>query len=97
MYEGYGPNGVALLIECLSDNRNRAASEVRVAVTRNGGNMADPGSVSYMFNRKGVVLVPKKKMNFISIWLTPMVNTLPISITGKNKQRTIKCWNKYRE
>ena len=60
MYEGYGPNGVALLIECLSDNRNRAASEVRVAVTRNGGNMADPGSVSYMFNRKGVVLAPKK-------------------------------------
>jgi YebC/PmpR family DNA-binding regulatory protein len=60
MYEGYGPNGVALLIECLSDNRNRAASEVRVAVTRNGGTMADPGSVSYMFNRKGVVLVPKK-------------------------------------
>jgi len=60
MYEGYGPNGVALLIECLSDNRNRAASEVRVAVTRNGGNMTDPGSVSYMFNRKGVVLVPKK-------------------------------------
>ena len=60
MYEGYGPGGVALLIECLSDNRNRAASEVRVAVTRNGGNMADPGSVSYMFNRKGVVLVPKK-------------------------------------
>ena len=60
MYEGYGPNGVALLIECLSDNRNRAASEVRVAVTRNGGNMADPGSVSYMFNRKGVVILPKK-------------------------------------
>ena len=59
MYEGYGPNGVALLIECLSDNRNRAASEVRVAVTRNGGNMADPGSVSYMFNRKGVVIVSK--------------------------------------
>lgn len=59
MYEGYGPNGVALMIECLSDNRNRAASEVRVAVTRNGGTMADPGSVSYMFNRKGVVLVTK--------------------------------------
>jgi YebC/PmpR family DNA-binding regulatory protein len=60
MYEGYGPNGVALLVECLSDNRNRAASEVRVAITRNGGNMADPGSVSYMFNRKGVILLPKK-------------------------------------
>ena len=59
MYEGYGPNGIALLIECLSDNRNRAASEVRVAVTRNGGTMADPGSVSYLFNRKGVVVVAK--------------------------------------
>ena len=59
MYEGYGPNGVALLIECLTDNRNRAAIEVRTAMTRNGGSMADPGSVSYLFNRKGVVIVPK--------------------------------------
>jgi YebC/PmpR family DNA-binding regulatory protein len=59
MYEGYGPSGVAVLIECLTDNRNRAASEVRVAMTRNGGSMADPGSVSYLFARKGVVLVPK--------------------------------------
>ena len=59
MYEGYAPGGVALLIECLSDNRNRAASEVRVAVTRNGGSMADPGSVSYLFNRKGVIIVSK--------------------------------------
>ncbi len=59
MYEGYGPNGVAVLIECLTDNRNRAASEVRVAVTRNGGSMGDPGSVAYMFSRKGVVIVPK--------------------------------------
>jgi YebC/PmpR family DNA-binding regulatory protein len=58
-YEGYGPNGVALLIECLTDNRNRAASEVRTAMTRNGGSMADPGSVSYLFNRKGVVIVPQ--------------------------------------
>jgi YebC/PmpR family DNA-binding regulatory protein len=57
MYEGYGPSGVAVLVECLTDNRNRAASEVRVAMTRNGGNMADPGSVSYLFNRKGVVIV----------------------------------------
>lgn len=60
MYEGYGPNGVALLIECLTDNRNRAASEVRVAVTRNGGSMADPGSVSYLFERKGVIVVGKE-------------------------------------
>jgi YebC/PmpR family DNA-binding regulatory protein len=59
MYEGYGPNGVAFLIECLTDNRNRAASEVRTAMTRNGGSMADPGSVSYLFSRRGVVLVPK--------------------------------------
>jgi YebC/PmpR family DNA-binding regulatory protein len=61
MYEGYGAGGVALLIECLSDNRNRAASDVRVAVTRNGGNMADPGSVTYLFNRKGVVIVNKSE------------------------------------
>jgi YebC/PmpR family DNA-binding regulatory protein len=59
MYEGYAPGGVALLIECLTDNRNRAAGEVRTAMTRNGGNMADAGSVSYMFSRKGVVIVPK--------------------------------------
>ncbi|MBB6121498.1 YebC/PmpR family DNA-binding transcriptional regulator [Nocardiopsis algeriensis] len=60
MYEGYAPGGVALLVECLTDNRNRAASEVRVAVSRNGGSMADAGSVSYLFNRKGVVIVPKE-------------------------------------
>jgi YebC/PmpR family DNA-binding regulatory protein len=59
MYEGYGPSGVAMLIECLTDNRNRAATEVRTALTRNGGTFADAGSVSYLFNRKGVVLVPK--------------------------------------
>ncbi|PSM40169.1 YebC/PmpR family DNA-binding transcriptional regulator [Streptomyces dioscori] len=63
MYEGYGPNGVAVLIECLTDNRNRAASDVRVAMTRNGGNMADPGSVSYLFHRKGVVIVPKGELS----------------------------------
>ncbi len=58
MYEGYGPNGVAMLVECLTDNKNRAAMEVRTAMTRNGGTMADPGSVSYMFHRKGVIIVP---------------------------------------
>jgi YebC/PmpR family DNA-binding regulatory protein len=61
MYEVYGPQGVALLVECLTDNRNRAAMEVRTAVTRNGGTMADPGSVSRLFNRKGVVVVPKNQ------------------------------------
>jgi YebC/PmpR family DNA-binding regulatory protein len=59
MYEGYGPNGVAILIECLTDNKNRAAADVRLAVTRNGGTMADPGSVSYQFSRKGVIVVEK--------------------------------------
>ncbi|MCC2308374.1 YebC/PmpR family DNA-binding transcriptional regulator [Cellulomonas chengniuliangii] len=60
MYEGYGPGGIAVLVECLTDNRNRAASDVRVAFTRNGGQMADPGSVSYLFSRRGVVMVPKE-------------------------------------
>jgi len=61
-YEGYGPNGVAILVECLTDNRNRAAAEVRTALTRNGGTLADPGSVSYLFSRKGVILVPKARL-----------------------------------
>ncbi|MBO9521274.1 MAG: YebC/PmpR family DNA-binding transcriptional regulator [Nocardioidaceae bacterium] len=61
MYEGYGPSGVAMLIECLTDNKNRAAMEVRTAMTRNGGNLADPGSVAYLFNRKGVVIVPAQQ------------------------------------
>lgn len=62
-YEGYGPSGVAVLIECLTDNRNRAAGAVRTAMTRNGGSMADPGSVAYMFNRKGVVLLSKEGLS----------------------------------
>ena len=59
MYEARGPQGSALLIECLTDNKNRAASEVRVGITRNGGTIADPGSVAYLFARKGVVMLPK--------------------------------------
>jgi YebC/PmpR family DNA-binding regulatory protein len=61
-YEGYGPAGVAILVECLTDNRNRAASEVRTAMSRNGGSLADPGSVAYLFSRKGVVMVPKGEL-----------------------------------
>ncbi|GAA1523217.1 YebC/PmpR family DNA-binding transcriptional regulator [Kribbella lupini] len=60
-YEGYGPNGVAMLIECLTDNRNRAAADVRTAMTRNGGSLADPNSVAYLFNRKGVIVVNKEQ------------------------------------
>ncbi|MDO4928772.1 MAG: YebC/PmpR family DNA-binding transcriptional regulator [Corynebacterium sp.] len=55
MYEGYGPNGVAILIECLTDNRNRAASEVRTRMSKNGGNLAENGAVSYLFTRKGII------------------------------------------
>ena len=58
MYEGYGPSGVAFLVECLTDNRNRAASDVRLAFTRAGGSLADPGSVSYLFTRRGIIEVP---------------------------------------
>ncbi|MDN4175414.1 YebC/PmpR family DNA-binding transcriptional regulator [Nocardioides sp. SOB77] len=61
MYEVYGAQGVGILVECLTDNKNRAAMEVRTAVTRNGGTMADPGSVSRLFNRKGVVVVAKEQ------------------------------------
>ena len=59
MYEARGPQGTALYIECLTDNRNRAASDVRLAVTRNGGTMADQGSVAFLFERKGVAEVAK--------------------------------------
>ena len=61
MYEAYGPAGIAMLIECLTDNRNRSASEVRVAVTRNGGTMADAGSTARVFSRKGVVTVARQQ------------------------------------
>lgn len=57
-YEGYAPGGVALYIECLTDNRNRTSSEVRSTLARNGGSLAEPGSVVWQFERKGVVLVP---------------------------------------
>lgn len=60
IYEGYGPGGVAMLIECLTDNKNRSATEVRTAMSRNNGSMADPGSVAYNFERKGVIEVPAK-------------------------------------
>ncbi|GGN83323.1 putative transcriptional regulatory protein [Actinoplanes lobatus] len=69
MYEGYGANGTAILIECLTDNRNRAATEVRTRLTRNNGTFADAGSVSFLFNRKGVVIVPKGELTEDDIML----------------------------
>ncbi|MET0989236.1 MAG: YebC/PmpR family DNA-binding transcriptional regulator [Glaciihabitans sp.] len=59
MYEGYAAGGIALLIECLTDNKNRAAADVRTIMSRNGGTMGDPGSVAYNFSRKGVISVMK--------------------------------------
>jgi YebC/PmpR family DNA-binding regulatory protein len=56
-YEGYGPGGVALLLQILTDNRNRAASDVRSTFSRNGGSLGEPGSVSYLFEQKGYLLV----------------------------------------
>jgi len=59
-YEGYAPNGVAVIVETLSDNRNRTGAEVKAIFTKNGGSMAEPGAVSWQFHRKGVVILPKK-------------------------------------
>lgn len=61
MYEGYGPGGVALLVEVATDNKNRTVAEIRHAFTKHGGNMAESGAVSYMFNRKGVIVFNKDK------------------------------------
>jgi YebC/PmpR family DNA-binding regulatory protein len=57
-YEGYAPGGVALYIECLTDNRNRTSGDVRSTLTKNGGSLAEPGAVAWQFERKGVILVP---------------------------------------
>lgn len=62
-YEAYGPGGVALLIEVMTENRNRAISEIRHIITRNGGNMGEAGSVAWMFQRKGFILVPADQTN----------------------------------
>jgi YebC/PmpR family DNA-binding regulatory protein len=57
LYEGYGPGGVALLVEALTDNRNRTGADVRHAFSKNGGNLGEPGSVAYLFDKKGVILI----------------------------------------
>src|SRR5271156_1214113 len=58
-FEGYGPGGVAIIVEVTTDNRNRTVSEVRNALSKNGGNLGEPNSVSWMFSKKGMVIVPK--------------------------------------
>jgi YebC/PmpR family DNA-binding regulatory protein len=57
LYEGYGPGGVALLIEAMTDNRNRTGADIRHLLTKNGGNLGEPGSVSYLFDKRGVIVV----------------------------------------
>ena len=61
-YEGYGPAGVAVVVDTLTDNKNRTASEVRSLFTKNNGNMGEPGSVAWMFKRKGFIVIPKGKL-----------------------------------
>jgi YebC/PmpR family DNA-binding regulatory protein len=58
-YEGYAPSGVAIIVECLSDNRNRTGAEIRTIFTRNGGSMAEPGAVSWQFEWKAVITIPR--------------------------------------
>ncbi len=57
-YEGYGPGGIAFIVDCLTDNKNRTASNVRAAFTKRGGNLGTSGSVSYMFKRRGLIVIP---------------------------------------
>lgn len=84
LYEGYGPGGVAVLIECLTDNKNRAAAEVRLAFTKNGGNLADPGSVSYQFARKGVIVVSSGASEDAVLEATIEHNVEDIATSGEN-------------
>ena len=61
MYEGYGPGGVAIMVQVLTDNKNRAVSELRHAFSKNNGNLGEVGSVGYLFSKKGLIIVDKSK------------------------------------
>src|ERR671924_279223 len=71
VYEGYGPNGVALIVEALTDNRNRTASEVRHAFDKNDGNLGGSGAVSWLFERRGVILVDADKADAAELTMVP--------------------------
>ncbi|MBA2871588.1 YebC/PmpR family DNA-binding regulatory protein [Anoxybacillus calidus] len=62
-YEGYGPGGVAVMVTCLTDNKNRTASNVRVAFSKNGGNLGETGCVSYLFDRKGLLIISREEFD----------------------------------
>lgn len=72
IYEGYAPGGVAVLLEVLTDNRNRAAADIRRVFTKNGGTLGDPGSVAWMFTKKGVVLIPTGNLSEDDLMLAAM-------------------------
>ena len=90
-YEGYGPNGVAMLVECLTDNRNRAASEVRQAVSRNGGSLGDPGSVAYLFERRGQIIVSTTATVDAEAVLTAVVDAGAQEVNDLNGSIEVLC------
>jgi len=71
-YEGYAPNGVAVLVECLTDNRNRTGAEVKNVFTRNGGSLSEPGAVAWQFQRKGVLLLDKSAADEDTLMMTTL-------------------------
>ncbi len=75
-YEGYGPGGVAIMVSCLTDNRNRTTAEVRAAFTKHGGNLGETGSVGYLFNRKGYMLIEAGQTNEDSVMELLMDNNV---------------------
>jgi YebC/PmpR family DNA-binding regulatory protein len=87
-YEGYAPSGVAVIIECLTDNRNRTGSDIRATFSKNGGSMAEPGAVSWQFERKGVVLVPKSVTEDDLMLVALEAGAEDISDTGESWQVT---------
>src|SRR5207302_1063000 len=76
LYEGYGPGGVALLIEAVTDNRNRTGADVRHALSKHGGNLGEPGSVSYLFDKRGVIVVDAAVLERIATWHPPVFGTV---------------------
>ena len=70
-YEGYGPNGVAIIVDALTDNKNRTAANVRSAFTKGGGNVGTPGSVSFMFDKKGQIIIDKEEEDSYEVITAP--------------------------
>ncbi len=87
-YEGYAPSGVAVIVECLTDNRNRTGADIRSTFSKNGGSMAEPGAVSWQFERKGVILVPKSVTEDDLMLVALEAGAEDISDTGNEWQVT---------